>query len=323
MKFVFTIISDTAESDLEQYLPLIEFCKTQDYDVVVNKFRLPSIYFFSGTEDHSYPLIKAREFFIEKNLDIECDIHVLCTVYQTLSTFLVYLQDTTNLIKNSKKTVFYIQNDSQIDLPNLPLTIQNVKLLSNSSVIQAPYGVRPWFKKQIFPIGLENKLYDISWIGSDSYVMQQGIPGEGLSKVKTRRDFLNEIDSLKGTINFNRLQKNFTVPEYIQILRDSKIVISLLGLGEHCYRLFECLEVGACVIQQQYQYEDMWANPTLDRIVPTFQTPEELVLLVEDLLKDNKYLEVQKKQSEWYQSNYSFEKINIWAEKTINQIINL
>ena len=314
MKVIFTIISDVADSDLEQYEPLVSYCRSRGDEVIYNKFRLSAAHFYSGTETTEFVYQQAKNFIQQNKLDQECDLHILCLVYTTLSYLIGSFEN--SLIENSKKIVLYIQSDSQIILPNIPFSIQSVKLLNDSHVLQAPYGTRPWFQ-QFLSSTLEDKVYDMTWIGSESYIMQGCVFNGNQNKTITRKDFLDQIQLIKEDINFKRLQKNYNVQDYITILKKSKIVISLLGLGEHCYRLFECLEVGVCVIQHKYHYEKMWADPTENNIVPTFSSPEELVSLVNDLLKEDKYKEVQQRQSEWYKENYSTDKIKEWAKNTI------
>jgi hypothetical protein len=200
----------------------------------------------------------------------------------------------------------YIHRDNQWRCDYL--TIQPVVERGAPAVLQAPYGVRPWFVDAVRNIKEETKPeIDVIWLGSECYKM---VREDGL----TRGEYLDRFqDAIQGRFRFERHQKIHNVQDYAKLMNQAKIAIHIHGLAEHCFRFWETLHLGRCLVSQDFEREKLWADP--GKLVPRFTTPQEAADICAHLIETDEWFDLRQQQHQWYKANYSEENMDLWSHQ--------
>ena len=291
MKINITVLREWPGCDFESYTYLADVLREAGHEVL-----------FRRNDGAWSPAVVER-------IDTPCDLHILWTEYMRLQRY------PRNLVKWADRVVFHIFDDWQeLNVDDGILNIQPiVRVDSVDKVIQAPFGIRPWYLQQIQ--GIEpatHKDIDVLWCGLQSWVS----PTTGQS----RTEFLDEFQRLlPDDIRFQRHDRRFTPAQYAGLIGRSRIVLSLHGIAEHCYRYWEGMHGGACVLGQRFIRERTWKDIT--EVMPDFLTPAQAVEECEHLLIGGAWKQIAERQRSWLNMNYNEIEYRNWARDTATKIL--
>jgi hypothetical protein len=205
----------------------------------------------------------------------------------------------------------YIHRDNQWRTESL--TVQPVCEVDAPCVIQAPYSVRPWFVESVK--GIEEQAepdIDVVWLGSECYRMVH-------ESRMTRGDFLDRFSlAVQGRFHFERHLKVHSVQDYAVLMKRAKIALHIHGLGEHCFRFWESLHLGRCLVAQRFEREKLWADP--GEIMPWFSTPEEAADVCASLVTSGDWRRVREEQAKWYNEHHSHARFVEWGKEVVSSI---
>lgn len=275
------VLRDYAESDLGIYKYIADAMGVEPTMEIIN------------FDDASSFEAKVRSF------DGPGDL-LLCLVYQR------HTEISRDWLPSVDRLGVYISGDCQLRRDYL--TIQPVKEHDGPEIIQAPYSVRPWWAGLVKGITETSEPdIDVIWLGSECYTM---VHEGGL----TRGEFLDRFQAaINGRFRFKRHLKVHTVEDYARLMCRAKIALHIHGLAEHCFRFWESLHLGRCLVAQRFSREKLWADP--GGVVPWFDTPEEGADVCANLIASGHWRGIRDIQKDWYAEHHSPARFVEWGQE--------
>ena len=286
MKIQATFLLDNDFSDIDIFPLVVQALQAHGHDVEYVRY--------TGTLAH-HPLA---------NFDVPCDLHFMGMHY-VRPPFSTYRAAE---LPRAGKVVYYIYHDG-----HQPVDCTNIQPIVTwdraGETIQCPYGVRPWFIRECAGLPELSKDIDILWCGKD----WQAVDG------RWRHGWLDEFQSLlPPSIRLHQYGRIFEMRGYAELIKRSKICLSLWGLAETCYRYWESMWLETCVVGQRFIRERPWRD--IHEVMPNFVTPQEATVICMELLATGNWEEVAARQNAWYHQNYNESTYRTWANETVAQI---